>query len=115
MNHTGKRFSLGLLGAIAIGSTLAAIYPRVYAWNVAASSAVIASQRAANCRVLIGNLQPNSIPLDQKGKPLPPGTHVCDWQGLTGQITAGNAIGYVKQGDSKAIAEILKSRGFKQP
>lgn len=115
MNHTGKRLSIGLLASVAVGTTLAAIYPRVYAFNVASSSAVIANQRAANCRVLKGNLQPNTIPLDAKGKPLPAGVHVCDWQGMTGQITSTGAIGYVKQGSSKEIAKTLESRGFKQP
>jgi hypothetical protein len=64
--------------------------------------------------VLTGPIVPNIIPIDSKtSKPLPPGTHVCDWQGMTGQINGSGAVDFLKQGQSETIAQTLKSRGFK--
>ncbi len=116
MSHQTKRIALGCLGVGAIISFLVSAYPRIYAWNEASSSATIATQRAANCKILDGSVQANTIPIDSKTKrPLSPGVHVCHWDGSTGQINGTGAIDFVKQGSTEAIAAILKSRGFKQP
>lgn len=114
MNRNIKRFVLGSLAFTSFIAMGASIYPRVYAFNEAAQGALIASNRAANCRVLKGNLVPNSTPVDTRGKTFPAGTHICDWEGLTGQTTDKGAIGYIKQGDSAAIAKTLEGRGFKR-
>jgi hypothetical protein len=115
LNHHLTRIGLGCLGAASIGSFLAAAYPRIYAWNEASTAATIATQRAANCRLLDGPVQANTIPIDSKTKrPLSPGVHVCYWDGSTGQINGTGAIDFVRQGSTESIANILKSRGFKQ-
>jgi hypothetical protein len=116
MNHHSKRIILLSGSVLSLGACVATIYPRVIAWNEASQGALIASSRAVNCRVLNGAIEPNTIPNDAQSKrPLPPGTHVCDWQGNTGQINGTGAIDFLKQGQSEAIAQTLKSRGFKQP
>lgn len=116
MHHNAKRVGLLTLASAAICCFLGSAYPRIYAWNEASTAATIASQRAANCRVLSGPVQPNTIPVDkQSGKPLNPNVHVCFWDGSTGQINGTGAIDYVKQGSTESIAKILQSRGFKQP
>ncbi len=116
MNHQAKRVGLLTLGAAAIGCFLGSAYPRIYAWNQASTAATIATQRAANCRILSGPVEANTIPVDAKsGRPLAPGTHVCSWDGLTGQINGTGAIDYVKQGHTETIAQTLRTRGFKQP
>ena len=97
-----------------VGSLGTAIYPRVYAWNQVSQGVLIASNRAANCRIVIPAVSPNLIPIDTKsGRPLVAGTAVCDWNGNTGQINGSGAIDYVKQGDTTAIVATLKQRGFK--
>lgn len=114
MNHLTKRILL--IGGCSISSVacLSTVAPRVIAWNQSSQGVLIASSRAMNCRVLNGSIEPNSIPLDFKTKrPLPPGTHVCDWQGMTGQINGTGAIDFLKQGQSESIATTLKERGFK--
>ena len=114
MNHSTKRILL--IGGCALSGVacIATIAPRVIAWNDASQGALIASSRAVNCRVLNGSIEPNSIPVDAKSKrPLPPGTHVCDWAGMTGQINGTGAIDFLKQGQTELIAATLKSRGFK--
>ena len=114
MNHSTKRILL--VGGCALSGVacIATIAPRVFAWNEASQGALIASNRAVNCRVLTSTLEPNVIPIDGKTKrPLPPGTHVCDWAGMTGQINGANAVDWLKQGQSESIAATLKSRGFK--
>jgi len=116
MNHSTKRILL--IGGCALSgvSCISTIAPRVIAWNDASQGALIASARAVNCRVLTSTLEPNVIPIDGKTKrPLPPGTHVCDWAGMTAQINGAGAVDFLKQGQTEAIAQNLKSRGFKQP
>ena len=114
MNHHTKRVLLIGGSALSFAACLATIAPRVFAWNQASQGALIAASRAVNCRVLNGSIEPNSIPVDAKSKrPLPPGTHVCDWQGNTGQVNGAGAIDFLKQGQTEAIAATLKSRGFK--
>jgi hypothetical protein len=114
MHHQAKRVALVTLASAAIGCFLGSAYPRIYAWNQASTAATIASQRAANCRILLGSVEPNTIPVDGKsGRPLAPGTHVCDWNGVTGQINGTGAIDYVKAGQAETIIATLKSRGFK--
>lgn len=116
MNHQAKRVGLITLGVAAIGCFLGSAYPRIYAWNEASTAAMIASQRAANCRILSGPVQPNTIPVDAKSRnPLNSGTHVCFWDGSTGQINGTGAIDFVKQGSTETIIKILQSRGLKQP
>lgn len=114
MNHLTKRIILfgGLtLSSVACVST---ILPRVMAWNESSQGVLIASSRSLNCRVLTTPIVPNSIPVDGKTKrPMPPGTHICDWQGNTGQINGTGAIDFLKQGQSEAISSTLKERGFK--
>ena len=114
MNHHTKRVLLIGGSILSFAACLATIAPRVIAWNDASQGALIASSRAVNCRVLNGNIEANTIPLDHLTQhPLPPGTHVCDWQGNTGQVNGTGAIDFLKQGQSEAIAATLKSRGFK--
>ena len=114
MNHHTKRVLLIGGSSLSFSACVATIAPRVIAWNDASQGALIASSRAVNCRVLNGSIEPNSIPLDAKSKrPLPPGTHVCDWAGMTAQINGTGAIDFLKQGQTEAIAASLKSRGFK--
>jgi hypothetical protein len=114
MHHNAKRIGLITLGAAAIGCFLGSAYPRIYAWNEVSNAATIALQRSANCRVLNGPVVPNTIPIDAKsGRPLAPGTHVCDWNGLTGQINGTGAIDYVKSGQAEAMVAALKARGLK--
>ena len=114
MNHSTKRILL--IGGCALSGVacIATISPRVIAWNDASQGALIASARAVNCRVLTSTLEPNIIPIDGKTKrPLPPGTHVCDWAGMTGQINGTGAVGFLKQGQTESIAATVISRGFK--
>ena len=114
MKHSPKRVLLFAGLAASLGSCLGVIAPRIIAWNEASQGALIASFRAVNCRVLTSTLRPNIIPMDgQTGKPLPPGSHVCDWQGMTGQINGSGAVDFLKQGQSETIVQTLKSRGFK--
>ena len=91
-----------------------AAYPRIYAWNESATAATIATQRASNCRIISPAVQVNTIPVDGKsGRTLPAGSHVCSWDGVTGQINGAGAVDFVKVGQAESIATILKSRGFK--
>lgn len=114
MNHTTTRILLGSVGIGAIACFLGAVYPRIYAWNESATAATIATQRAANCRIITPSVTVNTIPLDSKsGRPLPAGSHVCDWTGTTAQINGTGAVDFIKVGQTEAIASILKSRGFK--
>lgn len=114
MNHKTKRSLLLGCGLLSFTSCIASISPRVIAWNDASQGVLIASARSLNCRVLNGSIEPNTIPLDHLTKrPLPSGTHICDWQGNTGQINGSGAIDYLKQGQSESISSTLKSRGFK--
>ena len=114
MNHTTKRTLLLGCGLLSCTACIATITPRVVAWNEASQGVIVASARSLNCRVLTGNIEPNSIPLDYKTKrPLPPGSHVCDWQGNTAQINSSGAVDYLKQGQTESIASTLKTRGFK--
>ena len=114
MNHHTKRVLLIGGSALSFAVCIATIAPRVIAWNQASQGALIASSRAVNCRVLNSTIEPNVIPIDGKTKrPLPPGTHVCDWAGMTGQINGANAVDFLKQGQTESIAATLKSRGFK--
>jgi hypothetical protein len=114
MNHHSKRILLLGGSVLAFGACVYTIAPRIIAWNEASQGALIASSRAVNCRVLGTSIVPNTIPVDgQTKRPLPPGTHVCDWSGMTGQINGTGAIDFLKQGQSETIAQTLKSRGFK--
>ena len=114
MNHSTKRILLIGGCALSFAACIATIFPRVMAWNDASQGALIASARAVNCRVLTSTLEPNVIPIDGRTKrPLPPGTHVCDWAGMTAQINGAHAVDFLKQGQTEAIAATLKSRGFK--
>lgn len=115
MNHPLKRIALGTSSALSIGVCLAAIQPRIVAWNQTSQAVLIASQRAASCTP-IAYVKTNSIPVDWASKqPLEPGTLVCDWQGRTGQINGYHAIDYVRQGQAKQINEVLINRGFQPP
>lgn len=115
MNHPLKRIALGISGAGSIGVCLAAIQPRIIAWNATSQAVLIASQRSASCTP-INYVKANSIPLDDASKqPLEPGTLVCDWQGRTGQINGYRAIDYVRQGQAKQINDVLINRGFQPP
>ena len=115
MNHPLKRIALGASSALSIGVCLAAIQPRIVAWNQTSQAVLIASQRAASCEA-INYVKANSIPIDRASRqPFEPGTLVCDWQGRTGQINGYRAIDYVRQGQTKQISEVLISRGFQPP
>ncbi len=114
MNHQAKRSLLLGCSSLSFAACIATIAPRVIAWNEASQGALIASSRAVNCRVLTSSIEKNTIPVDgQTKRPFPPGTHICDWQGMTGQINGTGTIDYLKQGQSESIAATLKSRGFK--
>ena len=115
MNHPLKRIALGISSALLIGVCLAAIQPRIIAWNQTSQAVLIASQRAASCTP-ISYVKANLIPVDWASKQsLEPGTLVCDWQGRTGQINGYHAIDYVRQGQAKQINEVLINRGFQNP
>ena len=116
MNHPLKRIALGISSALSIGVCLAAIQPRIVAWNQTSQAVLIASQRAASCTPL-NFVKANSIPIDRaSNQPFEPGTLVCDWQGRERvKSTAIDAIDYVRQGQSKQISEVLISRGFQPP
>ena len=115
MNHPLKRIALGISSALSIGVCLAAIQPRIIAWNQTSQAVLIASQRAASCTP-ISYVKANLIPVDWASKQsLEPGTLVCDWQGRTGQINGYHAIDYVRQGQAKQINEVLINRGFQNP
>lgn len=112
MNHPLKRIALGICGAVSIGTCLAAIQPRIVAWNQTSQAVLIANQRAASC-VPLNFIKANLIPIDRTSRqPFEPGTLVCDFQGRTGQVNGYHAIDYVRQGDIKTINEILANRGF---
>ena len=114
MHRNLKRIGLGCLLSTAIVSLGTAIHPRIYAFNQASQGALIASNRAVNCRIINPAVIPNLIPLDSKsGRPLNSGTAVCDWNGNTGQINGTGAIDFVKQGDIAAITKTLMGRGLK--
>lgn len=113
MNHTTKRSLLIGCGLLSCTACIASITPRVVAWNDASQGVLIASSRSLNCRVLDGPIEANIIPLDGTTKrPLPSGTHVCDWLGNTAQINSSGAVDYLKQGQSESISATLKTRGF---
>jgi len=115
MNHPLKRIALGTSSALSIGVCLAAIQPRIVAFNQTSQAVLIASQRAASCTPL-NYVKANSIPIDYTSRqPFEPGTLVCDWQGRTGQINGYHAIDYVRQGQAKQISEVLINRGFQPP
>ena len=115
MNHPLKRIALGASSALSIGVCLAAIQPRIVAFNQTSQAVLIANQRAASCTPL-NFVKANSIPIDRTSKqPLEPGPLVCDWQGRTGQINGYRAIDYVRQGQAKQISEVLINRGFQPP
>ena len=114
MNRSLKRIALGCVLSVSTVSLGTAIYPRVYAFNTSSQGVLIASNRAANCRIITPAVSPNLIPTDAKsGRPLVSGTAVCDWNGNTGQINGTGAIDFVKQGDTAAITKTLIRRGFK--
>ncbi len=107
--------SYGGLAAAAVGATLAALYPRLDAFNRTSTGHQIAMARAETCQV-VNSIRPNTIPLDGKTKrPLNPGTHICDFAGNTAQINGYGAIDWVKSGQPEQIAAKLTQRGFKQP
>jgi len=115
VNHQLKRIALGTSSALSIGVCLAAIQPRIVAFNQTSQAVLIASQRAASCTPL-NYVKANSIPIDYTSRqPFEPGTLVCDWQGRTGQINGYHAIDYVRQGQAKQISEVLINRGFQNP
>lgn len=115
MNHQIKRIALIASGASAIGAFLAAVQPRILAFNQTSQAVLIASQRAASC-ITVSYVKANSIPVDYASRqPFEPGTLVCDWQGRTGQINGNRAIDYVRQGEAKHINEVLINRGFNPP
>jgi hypothetical protein len=113
MNHHSKRILLLGGSVLAFGACAVTIAPRIIAWNEASQGALIASQRVAKCLVLNGPIVPNSVPTNGKGGPLPPGTFICDWQGMTGQVNGTGAIDFLRQGQPEAISDALKARGFK--
>ena len=113
IDHTTKRILLFGGTCVSFSVCVMKIAPRVIAWNTASQGALIASTRAATCRTLDRPISRNTIPVDGKtGRTLPPGTFLCDWEGMTGQINGTGAIDYLKQGQSEEIAKTLKSRGF---
>ena len=115
MRHQVKRIMLGAGAAVSVGTALAAVQPRIVAWNTASQATLIASQRAASC-VPLNFVKSNSIPTDYVSRqPFEPGTLVCDWQGRTGQINGYGAIDYVRQGQAQQINATMTSRGFRNP
>ena len=114
MHRNLKRVLLFFGASVTLTSLGTAIYPRIYAFNQASQGALIASNRAVNCRIITPAIVPNLIPLDSKsGRPLVSGTTVCDWNGNTGQINGSGAIDFVRQGETDVIVKILKVRGLK--
>jgi hypothetical protein len=114
VDHTTKRILLASGFCLSTAACATTIAPRVIAWNIASQGVFVASSRATNCRLLNGPIAQNTIPIDSKtNKPLVPGTHVCSWDGNTGQINGNGVIDYLKQGQPEEIAKTLKQRGFK--
>jgi hypothetical protein len=109
------RISYGCLAAASLGATIAALHPRIYAFNQSSQGHQIAMARAETCAV-VGFVEANSIPIDRKTKrKLPAGTFTCDFQGNTAQINGYGASAWVKSGQPEQISAKLKQRGFKPP
>lgn len=113
VDHVTKRVLIFGASCASVAACVTTIAPRVIAWNLASQGVLIASTRAATCRPLDSPIAPNTIPIDGKtGRTLPPGTYICDWEGMTGQINGTGTIDYLKQGQAEEIAKTLISRGF---
>lgn len=114
VDHTTKRILLASGFCLSTAACATTIAPRVIAWNIASQGVLVASSRATNCRLLNSPIAPNTIPVDEKTlKPLPPGTHICDWEGLTAQVNGAGVVDYLRQGQPEEISKTLKQRGFK--
>jgi hypothetical protein len=112
---TITRIGYGCLAAASVGATIAALHPRLVAFNQTSQGHQIAMARAETCAV-VGFVEANSIPLDSKTKRrLPAGTFTCDFYGNTSQINGRGASDWVRSGQPEQIAAKLKQRGFKPP
>lgn len=111
---TLTRIAYGTLAAAAIGATLAALQPRLLAFNQTSQGHQIAMSRAETCLITSQPIVANEIVLDGAGRRLPDGTFLCDQSGRTVQVTNGGASGYLKQGQPEQITAKLRQRGLIQ-
>lgn len=109
---TLTRIAYGVLAASAIGATLAALQPRLYAFNQTSSGHQRAMERAETCLLTSLPIVANEIVLDRYGRKIPDGRFLCDLQGNTVQVTNGGASGYLKSGQPELITEKLRQRGL---
>lgn len=107
------RIGYATLAAASIGTTLAALHPRIAAFNQTSQGHQIAMSRAETCAV-VGSVEANTIPLDSKtGRKLPAGTYICDFAGNTAQVNGTGAMDWVRSGQPEQVAAKLKQRGFR--
>lgn len=112
MNLT--RIGYGVLAATSIGATLAALQPRLLAFNQTSQGHQIAMSRAETCLMTSLPIVANEIVLDRAGRKLPDGTFLCDLRGNTVQVTNNGASGYLKSGQPELITAKLRQRGLIQ-
>lgn len=108
------RFGYGTLAIATIASTIAALQPRLMAFNQTSQGHQIAMSRAETCLLTSRTIVANEIVLDSTGRKLPDGTFLCDQRGNTVQVTNGGASGYLKSGQPEQITGKLKQRGLIQ-
>ena len=108
------RIGYGVLAASAIGATLAALQPRLMAFNQTSQGHQIAMSRAETCLLTSLPIVANEIVLDRTGRKLPDGTFLCDLRGNTVQVTNQGASGYLKSGQPEQITAKLRQRGLIQ-
>jgi len=108
------RIGYGVLAASAIGSTLAALQPRLMAFNFTSQGHQIAMSRAETCLLTSLPIVANEIVLDRTGRKLPDGTFLCDLRGNTVQVTNQGASGYLKSGQPEQVTAKLRQRGLIQ-
>jgi|GEM_PF-1437269 len=108
------RIGYGVLAASAIGATLAALQPRLAAFNFTSQGHQIAMSRAETCLLTSLPIVANEIVLDRTGRKLPDGTFLCDLRGNTVQVTNQGASGYLKSGQPEQVTAKLRQRGLIQ-
>lgn len=108
------RIGYGILASAAIGATLAALQPRLMAFNQTSQGHQIAMSRAETCLITSQPIVANEIVLDRSNRRLPDGTFLCDRSGRTVQVTNGGVSGYLMQGQPEQITAKLRQRGLIQ-
>ena len=108
------RIAYASLAVASIGSTLAALQPRLAAFNQTSQGHQIAMSRAETCFATSRAIVANEIVLDRTGRKFPDGTFLCDWRGDTAQVSNGGASGYLMQGQPELLTAKLRQRGLIQ-